>query len=39
MGKSKRQAALEGRKEIGFTAMAITLVDVVVFVPLALSSD
>jgi len=37
MGKSKRIAALEGRKEIGFTAMAITLVDVVVFLPLALS--
>jgi HAE1 family hydrophobic/amphiphilic exporter-1 len=37
MGKSKRVAALEGRKEIGFTAMAITLVDVVVFLPLALS--
>jgi HAE1 family hydrophobic/amphiphilic exporter-1 len=37
MGKDKRQAALEGRNEIGFTAMAITLVDVVVFVPLALA--
>ncbi len=37
MGKGRRQAALEGRKEIGFTAMAITLVDVVVFVPLALA--
>ncbi len=37
MGKSKRVAALEGRNEIGFTAMAITLVDVVVFLPLALS--
>jgi hydrophobic/amphiphilic exporter-1 (mainly G- bacteria), HAE1 family len=37
MGKNKRQAALEGRNEIGFTAMAITLVDVVVFVPLALA--
>lgn len=37
MGKGKRQAALEGRNEIGFTAMAITLVDVVVFVPLALA--
>ncbi|RYD81480.1 MAG: efflux RND transporter permease subunit [Sphingobacteriales bacterium] len=37
MGKSKRQASLEGRNEIGFTAMAITLVDVVVFVPMALS--
>lgn len=37
MGKNKREAALEGRQEIGFTAMAITLVDVVVFVPLALA--
>jgi hydrophobic/amphiphilic exporter-1 (mainly G- bacteria), HAE1 family len=37
MGKDKRQAAIEGRAEIGFTALAITLVDVVVFVPLALS--
>ncbi len=38
MGKNKRDAALEGRNEIGFTALAITLVDVVVFVPLALST-
>lgn len=37
MGKDKRKASLEGRNEIGFTAMAITLVDVVVFVPLALA--
>jgi len=37
MGKSKRTAALDGRNEIGFTAMAITLVDVVVFLPLALA--
>lgn len=37
MGKNKRQASIDGRQEIGFTAMAITLVDVVVFVPLALS--
>lgn len=36
MGKEKRAAALEGRNEIGFTAMGITLVDVVVFVPLTL---
>nr|WP_314835224.1 efflux RND transporter permease subunit [uncultured Flavobacterium sp.] len=35
MGKDKVKASLEGRKEIGFTAMAITLVDVVVFVPLS----
>jgi HAE1 family hydrophobic/amphiphilic exporter-1 len=36
MGKPKRQAALEGRNEIGFAALSITMVDVVVFVPLAL---
>ena len=35
MGKGKREAALEGRNEIGFTAVAITLVDVVVFLPMA----
>ncbi|MFD2935763.1 efflux RND transporter permease subunit [Spirosoma flavum] len=37
MGKDRRQAALDGRSEIGFTALAITLVDVVVFVPLAMT--
>ncbi len=37
MNKSRRQAALDGREEIGFTALSITLVDVVVFVPIALS--
>jgi HAE1 family hydrophobic/amphiphilic exporter-1 len=37
MGSDRRTAALEGRNEIGFTAMAITLVDVVVFLPLAMS--
>jgi HAE1 family hydrophobic/amphiphilic exporter-1 len=37
MGKNRRKAALDGRNEIGFTALSITLVDVVVFVPLALS--
>ncbi|SFW79101.1 efflux RND transporter permease subunit [Chitinophaga sancti] len=36
-GTDRKQAALDGRNEIGFTAMAITLVDVVVFLPLALS--
>ncbi|RVT79671.1 efflux RND transporter permease subunit [Flavobacterium sufflavum] len=35
MGKDKVEASLKGRNEIGFTAMAITLVDVVVFVPLS----
>ncbi|RZJ92642.1 MAG: efflux RND transporter permease subunit [Chryseobacterium sp.] len=37
MGKDKKTAALEGRSEIGFTALAITLVDVVVFLPIAFS--
>jgi len=36
MGKTKRQAALDGRNEIGFSALAITMVDVVVFLPIAL---
>jgi HAE1 family hydrophobic/amphiphilic exporter-1 len=36
MGKDKVTASLEGRSEIGFTAVAITLVDVVVFLPLSL---
>jgi HAE1 family hydrophobic/amphiphilic exporter-1 len=35
MGSDRRKAALDGRSEIGFTAMAITLVDVVVFLPLS----
>ena len=34
MGKNKRVAALEGRMEIGFSALSITLVDVVVFLPI-----
>ena len=37
MGRNKVEAALEGRQEIGFTAIAITLVDVVVFLPLSMS--
>ncbi|HRH56183.1 MAG TPA: efflux RND transporter permease subunit [Chitinophagales bacterium] len=37
MGKDKVTAAIDGRSEIGFTALAITLVDVVVFVPLAMA--
>ncbi|MGE5679534.1 MAG: efflux RND transporter permease subunit, partial [Bacillota bacterium] len=36
MGKPKRVAALDGRNEIGFSALSITLVDVVVFLPLAM---
>ena len=35
--KDRVRAALEGRNEIGFTALAITLVDIVVFVPLAMT--
>lgn len=38
MKKERKQAALDGRNEIGFTAVAITLVDVVVFLPLSLVS-
>jgi hydrophobic/amphiphilic exporter-1 (mainly G- bacteria), HAE1 family len=34
MGKEKRQAAFDGRMEIGFSALSITLVDVVVFLPI-----
>jgi HAE1 family hydrophobic/amphiphilic exporter-1 len=37
MGADRKKAALDGRSEIGFTALAITLVDVVVFLPLAVS--
>lgn len=33
-GKEKRAAALDGRMEIGFAALSITLVDVVVFLPI-----
>jgi HAE1 family hydrophobic/amphiphilic exporter-1 len=35
-GEDKRTAALRGRNEIGFAALSITLVDVVVFLPLSL---
>ncbi|HHG85784.1 MAG TPA: efflux RND transporter permease subunit [Bacteroidetes bacterium] len=34
MGKGKREAAMDGRMEIGFSALSITLVDVVVFLPI-----
>jgi HAE1 family hydrophobic/amphiphilic exporter-1 len=37
MGKSPRQAAYDGRMEIGFTAISITLIDVIVFVPIIMS--
>nr|WP_299206450.1 efflux RND transporter permease subunit [uncultured Brumimicrobium sp.] len=33
-GKEKRKAAMDGRMEIGFSALSITLVDIVVFVPI-----
>lgn len=36
MGKNKRKATVDGRSEIGFTAMAITMVDVVVFLPMSM---
>lgn len=36
LGDEQRTAALRGRNEIGFAALSITLVDVVVFLPLAL---
>ncbi|SDR06483.1 hydrophobic/amphiphilic exporter-1, HAE1 family [Chryseobacterium soldanellicola] len=38
MGKSKIRAAYDGASEIGFTVSAITLVIVVVFLPIAMSS-
>jgi len=36
MGKERRKASLEGRNEISYTALSITLVDVVVFLPISL---
>jgi HAE1 family hydrophobic/amphiphilic exporter-1 len=36
MGKDRRKASLDGRNEINFTALSITLVDVVVFLPMAI---
>lgn len=38
MGEGPREAAISGRSEIGFAAIAITLVDVVVFAPIAFMS-
>jgi HAE1 family hydrophobic/amphiphilic exporter-1 len=38
MGEEKRGAALKGRNEIGFAALAITMVDVATFLPLGLVS-
>jgi HAE1 family hydrophobic/amphiphilic exporter-1 len=37
-GEDKRTAALQGRNEIGFTALSITMVDIVVYLPLTLVS-
>ena len=37
-GEGPREAAVSGRSEIGFAAIAITLVDVVVFAPIAFMS-
>ncbi len=37
MGKERVRASYEGRMEIGFTAISITLVDVVVFLPIIFS--
>jgi HAE1 family hydrophobic/amphiphilic exporter-1 len=34
MGKEKRTASMDGRMEIGFSALSITLVDIVVFLPI-----
>ncbi|MBX2893268.1 MAG: efflux RND transporter permease subunit [Saprospiraceae bacterium] len=34
MGKNRVQASYDGRMEIGFTAISITLVDVVIFLPI-----
>lgn len=39
MGKDRKQATLDGRAEISYTAIAITLVDVVVFLPIGLSKS
>lgn len=38
MGKSRIQAAYDGVKEIGFTVVSITMVIVVVFLPIAMTS-
>ena len=38
LGEAPREAAANGRAEIGFAAIAITLVDVVVFAPIAFMS-
>jgi HAE1 family hydrophobic/amphiphilic exporter-1 len=35
MGKERRRASIDGRNEINYTAVSITMVDVVVFLPIA----
>ncbi len=37
MGEKPKTAAVKGRNEIGFAALSITMVDVVIYVPLALT--
>lgn len=39
MGQEPKRAAIDGRREIGMAAIAITLCDVVVFAPVAFLSD
>ncbi|MCX6267397.1 MAG: efflux RND transporter permease subunit [Bacteroidetes bacterium] len=39
MGKERRKASVDGRNEISYTALSITLVDVVVFLPIAVISS
>ena len=39
MGKDRRKASIDGRNEINYTALSITLVDVVVFLPIAVISS
>ncbi len=39
MGKAPKTAAIDGRREIGLAAVAITLCDVVVFAPVAFMTD
>ncbi|MEM9327267.1 MAG: efflux RND transporter permease subunit, partial [Bacteroidota bacterium] len=38
MGKKAEKAALDGRMEIGFAAISITLIDVVVFLPIVFTT-
>ena len=38
MGKKKKDASIEGRMEIGFTAISITMIDVVVFIPIVFAN-